>query len=92
MTGTLSYLNELEFSEGYIYANVWTTNLIVKIDSKTGKVISKMDMDGILGMISNPDQPVDVLNGIAIDPVTKKMYITGKMYPKLFEIKPVKKG
>ena len=83
------YLNELEYSEGFIYANVWTTNMIVKIDPKTGKVVSKMDVDGILSNISNPNTPADVLNGIAIDPVTKKMYITGKLYPKLFEIKPV---
>lgn len=85
------YLNELEYSEGYIYANVWTTNLIVKIDPKTGKVISKIDLDGIL-ILSNQEKPVDVLNGIAIDPLTKKMYITGKYYSKIFEIKPVKKG
>jgi len=43
-------------------------------------------------MLSNPDKPIDVLNGIAIDPVTKKIYVTGKFFPKLFEIKPVKKG
>lgn len=85
------YLNELEYSEGYIYANVWTTNLIVKIDPKTGKVISKIDLDGIL-ILSNQEKPVDVLNGIAIDPLTKKMYVTGKYYSKIFEIKPVKKG
>ncbi len=85
------YLNELEYSDGYIYANVWTTNLIVKIDSKTGKVVSKIDLDGIL-ILSKQDTQVDVLNGIAIDPVTKKMYVTGKYYSKLFEIKPVKKG
>ena len=85
------YLNELEYSDGFIYANVWTTNLLVKIDPKTGKVLLKIDLDGILTM-SNPDKQVDVLNGIAIDPFTKKMYITGKLYPKLFEIKTVKKG
>ena len=84
------YLNELEYYDGYIYANLWTTNLIVKIDSQTGKVLSKIDLDGILGM-PNPDKQVDVLNGIAIDPVTKKMYVTGKLFPKLFEIKLVKK-
>lgn len=85
------YLNELEYSEGYIYANVWTTNLIVKIDPQTGKVLSKIDLDGILSM-PNPNKQVGELNGIAIDPVTKKMYVTGKFYPKLFEIKLVKKG
>ena len=85
------YLNELEYSDGYIYANLWTTNLLVKIDPKTGKVLEKIDLDGIL-TLSNASEQVDVLNGIAIDPVTKKMYVTGKLYPKIFEIKPVKKG
>lgn len=85
------YLNELEYSDGYIYANVWTTNLLVKIDPKTGKVLDQIDLDGILGLVKTSEQ-VDVLNGIAIDPVTKKMYVTGKLYPKIYEIKPVKKG
>lgn len=85
------FLNELEYAQGYIYANIYTTNLIAKIDPATGKVLAKIDLDGILTM-SNPDNPIDVLNGIAIDPVSKKMYVTGKFYPKLFEIKPVKKG
>jgi glutaminyl-peptide cyclotransferase len=86
----LFYINELEYSDGFIYANVWGTNLIVKIDPQTGKVLAKIDMDGILNMSTSKKQ-VDVLNGIAIDPETKKMYITGKYYPKLFEIKLIKK-
>jgi glutaminyl-peptide cyclotransferase len=86
----LVYLNELEYSDGFIYANVWMTNMIVKIDPKTGKVLSMIDLEGILSM-SNSTKKVDFLNGIAIDPVTKKMYVTGKLYPKLFEIKLVKK-
>lgn len=85
------YLNELEYVEGFIYANVWSTNLIVKIEAATGKVVSKINLDGILKM-TNPNQPVDVLNGIAIDQATGKMYVTGKYYPRLYEIKPVKKG
>ncbi len=84
------YLNELEYFEGFIYANIYTTNLIAKIDAQTGKVLAKIDMDGILGT-TNSGKPVDVLNGIAIDPATKKMYVTGKFYPKLFEIKLIKK-
>lgn len=83
------YLNELEYSEGFIYANVWTTDLIVKIDPATGKVFSKINLDGILTMNSNPNIKEDVLNGIAIDPVSKKMYVTGKYYTKIFEIRPV---
>jgi len=84
------YINELEYSDSFIYANLWTTNIIVKIDPKTGKVLSKIDLDGILSM--NSGKQVDVLNGIAIDPVTKKIYVTGKLYSKLFEIKLIKKG
>ena len=85
------YLNELEYSDGYIYANVWTTNLLVKIDPKTGKVLEKIDLEGILSSINSSKQ-VDYLNGIAIDPLTKKMFVTCKLYPKIFEIKLVKKG
>jgi glutaminyl-peptide cyclotransferase len=84
------YINELEYSDGFIYANVWGTNIIVKIDPKTGKILAKINLDGIL-IHSNPSTQVDVLNGIAIDRETKKMYVTGKFYPKIFEIKPVKK-
>ena len=84
------YINELEYSDGYIYANIWTTNLIAKIDPQTGKVLAKIDLEGIMNTIKTNKQ-VDVLNGIAIDPVTKKMYVTGKYFPKLFEIKLVKK-
>lgn len=84
------YINELEYSEGFIFANIWGTNLIAKIDPQTGKVLAKIDLYSLLNML-NSDKQVDVLNGIAIDPATKKMYITGKFYPKLFEIKLVKK-
>jgi len=81
-TNPLVYLNELEYSDGFIYANIWTTDTIVKIDPKTGKVISKINLEGILTM-SNSTKHVDVLNGIAIDPVTKKMYVTGKLISKI---------
>jgi glutamine cyclotransferase len=87
----MSYLNELEYSDGAIYANIWNTFLIVKIDPATGKVLSKIHMDGILNLLPNGNRQVDVLNGIAIDPTTKKMYVTGKYYSKLFEIRLVKK-
>lgn len=85
------YLNELEYFDGAIYANVWNTFLIVKIDPATGKILSKIDMNGILNMLSSGNRQIDVLNGIAIDPATKKMYVTGKYYSNLFEIRLVKK-
>lgn len=84
------YLNELEYFEGYIYANIWTTNIIAKIDEKTGKVVAKINMDGLLTLI-NPEKQVDVLNGIAIETNTGKIFVTGKLYPKIFEIKLIKK-
>lgn len=86
----ISSLNELEYIDGTIFANVWGTNLVVKIDAETGKVLARVDLSGILSMMNT--QQVDVLNGIAIDPATKKMYVTGKYYPKLFEIRLIKKG
>jgi glutaminyl-peptide cyclotransferase len=89
--GPVFNINELEYSDGFIYANIYTTNLIVKIDPLTGKVLSQINLDGIYIPL-DPNKPIDYMNGIAIDPITKKMYITGKFYPKLFEIKLVKKG
>ncbi len=89
--GPVMQLNELEYSDGYIYANIWTTNYVVKIDTEAGKVVSKIDFSGLLSVMYNPNKPVDVLNGIAIDAVSKKMYVTGKLWPKLFEVKLVKK-
>lgn len=77
-------LNELEYINGQIYANVWPTERIVKIDPATGKVIGWIDMEGIL---KHHDKPVDVLNGIAYDAANHRLFVTGKFYPKLYEIK-----
>ena len=89
--GPVKGLNELEYHKGIIYANIWTTNFAVKIDAKTGKVLGRIDFTGLLPVMQNQDQRIDVLNGIAIHPETEKMYITGKLWPKLFEVKLVKK-
>ena len=89
--GSIKYINELEYFDNYIYANIWTTNLIIKIDAETGKVISKIDLEGLLSSNYNYSDNIDVLNGIAINPENDKMYVTGKLWPKLFEIKLVKK-
>ncbi len=88
--GDVQYLNELEYFEGYIYANIYTTDNIVKIEVSSGKVIAEIDLRGLLGTY-NTNERIDVLNGIAIHPENKKMYVTGKLWPKLFEIKLVKK-
>lgn len=89
--GPVQYLNELEYHDGSIYANIWTTNYVVKIDPKTGKVISKINFEGLLPVMYNPDKPIDVLNGIAINKENGKMYVTGKLWPYLFEVKLIKK-
>jgi len=87
-TGALDNLNELEFINGYIYANRWQTDDILKIDTSTGHVVGKMDCKGLLFQYA-PGTTLDagaVLNGIAFDSTTKKLYITGKDWPKMFEI------
>lgn len=88
-TGSLDSINELEFIDGYIYANRWQTDDILKIDTATGHVVGKMDIKGLLFQYAS-NAKVDestVLNGIAYDSTTKKLYITGKRWPKMFEIK-----
>ena len=85
--GPVKLLNELEYYKGYIYANIWTTDIIIKIDPNTGKVLSKINLSGILSMMYIYEKEVDVLNGIAINPENGKIYVTGKLWPKIFEIK-----
>ena len=87
--GIVDSLNELEYINGYIYANRWYTNEIVKIDTANGHVVGKINMTGLLQQYA-PDYRAsekDVLNGIAYDSATRKVYITGKNWPKLFEIR-----
>jgi glutaminyl-peptide cyclotransferase len=88
--GVVQNLNELEYINGEIWSNIWTTDNIVKIDPKTGKITAEIDLKGILSTnFSFQKTPVDVLNGIAYDNDKNKIYITGKLWPKLFEIKLV---
>jgi glutaminyl-peptide cyclotransferase len=90
--GPIKYLNELEYITGEIWANVWTTNTIVRIDPNNGKVLGRIHLTGLLSvMYRNENKPIDVLNGIAWDAKTNAIYVTGKLWPKLFEIVPVKK-
>lgn len=84
------FLNELEYIDGKIWANVYTTDTIVIIDPKDGKVEGIIDCTGLLP--KNLHRPsTDVLNGIAYDNKTGKIYLTGKNWPKLYEIKPVER-
>ena len=84
-------LNELEYVEGQIYANIWPTERIAMIAPDKGRVTGWIDMRGLLTQ-QDYSQPVDVLNGIAYDQKNGRLFVTGKFWPKLFEIRlmPVK--
>ena len=85
-------LNELEWVKGQIYANVWLTNRIARIDPASGHVVGWIDLTGLLAQSTAtpvPNQPVDVLNGIAYDEAHDRLFVTGKLWPRLFEIKLV---
>ena len=86
--GPVSKLNELEYIQGEIYANVWKTDRIVKIEPQTGKVIGWIELKGLLSAEDHRAK-VDVLNGIAYDAINDRLFVTGKWWPKLFEIKLV---
>lgn len=83
-------LNELEYIRGRIYANVWQTDQIAEISPETGKVVIWIDLDGLL-KAADRTASVDVLNGIAYDAKADRLFVTGKLWPKLFEIKLVPK-
>jgi len=81
-------LNELEWVNGEIYANVWQTNFIARIAPATGHIVGWIDLTGLL----SPDEQrggADVLNGIAYDAPGKRLFVTGKLWPKLFEVQVV---
>jgi glutamine cyclotransferase len=86
--GPLKNLNELEYIRGEIYANIWETDLIARISPDTGKVLDFIDLSGLL-----PDRDrtaeTNVLNGIAYDSQNNRIFVTGKFWPKLFEIQVV---
>lgn len=79
-------LNELEWIDGEVWANVWQTNYILRIDPASGYVVGVVDLTGLLpaGLAKDPND--DVLNGIAWDAATRRLFVTGKNWPSLFEI------
>jgi glutamine cyclotransferase len=85
--GPVSNINELELIKGYLYANQWQTNYILKIDTSSGKVVGKLDLDSIVREEANKFPGSEVLNGIAYDSASGKIYVTGKLWPNIFEIK-----
>lgn len=97
--GSVNNLNELEMVEGYIYANRWQYDYILKIDPESGFVVGRINMQDFLNRNSKADlsylskpgstatESGAVLNGIAYDSTSKKLYITGKLWPEIFELK-----
>ena len=84
-------INELEYIQGEIYANIWQTERIARIDPLTGQVIGWIDLKGILSP-EDDSETVDVLNGIAYDIKNSRLFVTGKFWPKLFEIELIRQG
>lgn len=80
-------LNELEYINGFIYANVWMTGNIVKIDPATGNVLGKINLTPVSYDVKNFHPYSMEMNGIAYDPATDKIYVTGKAWPNIYEIK-----
>jgi glutamine cyclotransferase len=84
-TVPVANLNELEFVKGEVLANIWQTERIARISPKTGRVIGWIDLTGLL--TPREAQEADVLNGIAYDAAGDRLFVTGKLWPKLFEIR-----
>ena len=83
------WLNELEFVQGEVYANVWHTQRIARISPQTGQVTAWIDLSGLPGPMYKLGEE-DVANGIAYDAQSKRLFVTGKRWPRLFEIEVVK--
>lgn len=81
----INNINELEYIDGYIFANIWQTEKIAVIEPDSGKVVFWLDLSGILDNVGH-NKKVDVLNGIAYDVENNRLFVTGKFWPVLFEI------
>jgi glutamine cyclotransferase len=86
----IDQLNELEFVEGEIFANIWQTDRIARISPQTGEVVGWIDLTGLLSPIYRLESGA-VLNGIAYDSTRKRLFVTGKLWPSIFEIQLVPK-
>jgi glutamine cyclotransferase len=85
MYSTVKNINELEYIDGKIYANIWLTDNIAIIDPGDGHITGWIDLSGLLHTQTYTGA-VDVLNGIAYDTQSKRLFVTGKLWPYLFEI------
>lgn len=88
---SIAQLNELEFVEGEIFANIWQTDRIARISPQSGKVVGWIDLTGLLSPVYRRRSDA-VLNGIAYDSTHKRLFVTGKLWPKIFEIQLVPKS
>ena len=82
----LAELNELEYVKGEIYANIWHTDKIVRIDPRSGEILGWIDLTGLFPVLERSEKEA-VLNGMAYDPIQDRLFVTGKLWPELFEIK-----
>jgi glutaminyl-peptide cyclotransferase len=89
--GPVQALNELEYVKGEIYANIWQTDRIARISPKDGRVTGWIDLSGLLSQAER-GTPGAVLNGIAYDAAGDRLFVTGKLWPRIFEIKLVPRG
>lgn len=80
------YLNELEYIKGHIYANVYQKNYIVKIDPTNGNVVGILDLSSLDNKAKLKSPGAEVLNGIAFDSISDKIYVTGKLWPEIYQI------
>ena len=82
----LNRLNELEYIKGEVFANIWQTDFVARIDPASGNVIGLINFTGLLPPAEH-DPSTDVLNGIAYDPASDRLFVTGKRWPRLFEVR-----
>jgi len=85
--GPVGNINELEFVNGNILANIYQTPYIIRINPSTGKVIGKADFSNLVKEVKSKNPDVDYMNGIAYDSVKNKIYITGKLWPNIYEVR-----
>lgn len=85
-SGPVHYINELEYIRGFIYANIYGTNFIIKIDPANGTVLGKIDFSLLKSQQRNQFAGSKEMNGIAYNPTTGRIFVTGKLWPNLFEI------
>jgi glutaminyl-peptide cyclotransferase len=80
------YLNELEYINGYIYANIWTTPQIAKIDPATGNIVGVLDLSNVMADARAKNPKIAEMNGIAFNPANNLVYVTGKFWPSIYQI------